>query len=207
MRGDDGGHGRQDHHWIQRPARSHEEQRRGGGLGSLQQHRALAEVVQHQRGKRQREPRHPDGLYAEVAHVRVEGLAAGHHQEDRAQDDEGVPAVSGEETDRVSGVKRREYRRVHDDPRHPQHRKGDKPDNHHGTEHGANRRRAPRLNQEHANQDGDRDGHDIRLEQVRGNRQAFDGTQDRDGGGDHAVAVEQRRAEQADADQRRAAAP
>ena len=54
------------------------------------------------------------------------------------------------------------------------------------------------LNREHANQDRDRDRHDVRLEQRRRHLQSLDSAQHRDRRRDHAVAIEQRGAEDAE---------
>ena len=75
--------------------------------GSREDERALAEVAEHQRGHREREPRHADGAGAEVPHVRVQRLAAGDGKDDRAQDEEAGHSVRREEVD---GVMRRERR-------------------------------------------------------------------------------------------------
>ena len=57
-------------------------------LAQLQQQRALAEVVEHQRRPHQREPGDAHRLAAEVPHVGVQRLAAGERQEHRADDRE-----------------------------------------------------------------------------------------------------------------------
>src|SRR2546429_2997672 len=51
-----------------------------------------------------------DGLSPEVTHVRVERLAAGDAEHDRAEDQEAVDALLGEEADRVARVERPEDR-------------------------------------------------------------------------------------------------
>ena len=56
--------------------------------------------------------------------------------------------------------------------------------------------RAVALDGEDAHEDHDRDRHDVGLEHRRGHVHALDGAQHRDGRRDHAVAVEQRRAEE-----------
>ena len=55
------------------------------------------------------------------------------------------------------------------------------------------------LDREHRDQDDDRDRHDVRIEQRRRDLQALDGAEDGDRRRDHAVAVQQRGAEDAHA--------
>ncbi len=86
-------------------------------------------------------------------------------------------------------------------PRHAESRNQDEPQHHHGTKHPAHSIRAVALKAEDGDEDDDRKGNHVRLEERRGDVQAFDGTQDRDGRRDHAVAVEQRRAENPEQDQ------
>ena len=96
-----------------------------------------------------------------MAHVGVERLGAGHREHDRAQREEGAPAVGEEEMDRVQRIDRLE-----DDPRRAgdvddaEHRDGEEIDEHDRAEQGADPRRAARLDREQADQDGDRDRHD-----------------------------------------------
>ena len=82
---------------MQRPGRRQQEERLFGRLRIGQQQRALAEVVEQQRRQHQREPGDADRPLAEVAHVGVQRLAAGDHQEHRAEHREAVPAVLAEE--------------------------------------------------------------------------------------------------------------
>ena len=49
-------------------------------MGVGQQQRPLAEIIQHQRRKREIEPRPADGLGAEMAHVGIQRFAARHRQ-------------------------------------------------------------------------------------------------------------------------------
>ena len=58
-----------------------------------QQQRALAEVVQQERGQHEREPGEANRPLAEVAHVGVQRLAAGDRQEHRAEHREAVQPV------------------------------------------------------------------------------------------------------------------
>ena len=77
------------------------------------------------------------------------------------------------------------------------------PDDHDRPEDRADAAGAATLHQKQPDQDDDGDRHDERLEDVRRDAKPFDRAQHRDRRRDHAVAVEQRRAEQADRDERR----
>ena len=79
----------------QRPRRGQHVERVLRRLGVAQHERSLAEVVEQQGRQHIEVPGQADGLGAEMAHVGVERLAARHHQEDRAQHEEAVPAVVG----------------------------------------------------------------------------------------------------------------
>ena len=56
---------------------------------SREQQRALPHIVQHQRRQHEAQPRDADRLAAEMPHVGIERLGAGHRQHDRAQRQEG----------------------------------------------------------------------------------------------------------------------
>ena len=78
----------------------------------LQHQRALPEVVQHQRRQHEEVPGIADGLGAEMAHVGVDRLAAGHRQHHRAEDEEAVAAVRHEETQRPDRIERGQHLRI-----------------------------------------------------------------------------------------------
>ena len=78
----------------------------------VMQQRALAEVVQQQRRQHQAEPGEADRTLAEVAHVRVQRLAAGDDEEDRAEHGEAVQSVLLEESHRVTRIERRQHDRA-----------------------------------------------------------------------------------------------
>ena len=97
LRGDDGGRGGQHHHQRQQRLRHQRVHGRCGAAAQSQQQRALAKVVEHQRRPDQREPGHAHRLLAEMTHVRIQRLAAGHRQEHAADDgqrDRGVAAAA-----------------------------------------------------------------------------------------------------------------
>jgi hypothetical protein len=65
----------------ERPGWGHQVERVSHGFRLVDQHGALTEVVDQQGGHHEREPRQPDRLLAEMAHVGIEGLGAGHSQD------------------------------------------------------------------------------------------------------------------------------
>jgi hypothetical protein len=80
-----------------------------------QQQGSLAQVVQHQGGQHQAEPRNPDWLLAEVAHVGVHRLAAGYHQEDRSQHGKTRKPVLSKKVEGMPRIEGGKYsRRPHD---------------------------------------------------------------------------------------------
>ncbi len=75
--------------------------------------RALAEVVQQERGQDRRVPGVADRVAAmEVSHVRVEGLAAGDAEDDRAHEEERDERVGFDEVEGVAGVDGVDHARV-----------------------------------------------------------------------------------------------
>ena len=106
LRRDHGGDGREHDHGQQRPRRHQQEERVGDGLGVGEDQRALAEVVEGERGEDEEEPGAPDRGPAEVAHVRVERLRAGDREHHRAEGEERHETVLGEELDAVDGGQR-----------------------------------------------------------------------------------------------------
>ena len=89
-------------------------------------------------------------------------------------------------------------------PRMPSTAERREPDQHDRPEDRADAGRPAALEEEQDDQDDDRDRDDVRLEERRRDFEPFDGAEHRDRRRDHAVAVEQRRAEDADGDQRAA---
>jgi hypothetical protein len=89
----------------------------------------------------------------------------------------------------------------------PQHGDRREPHHHDRSEHPADRRRAATLDQEQADQDDHRGRYHEGVEIRGGDRRALHGGEYRDGRGDDAIAIEQRRAEQADEHEHPAAPP
>ena len=170
--------------------------------------RALAEVVQHQRRHHQAEPGDADRPLAEVAHVGIERLAAGDAQHDRAQRDEGDAAVA-----RAGSSARSAGSAPPASPGsatmcgRPEHREHDEPQHHHRAEEAADARRcrgaargtAPSARPASA-------ARRSCVQRGRGDLQALDRRQHRDRRRDHAVAEEDRGAEDAQQQQARGAA-
>ena len=171
-----------------------------------EQQRALAEVVEQQRREHEREPGEPDRPAAEVAHVGVERLAAGDHEHDRAEDQEPVrPVARGRSAPRSHGLTAREHRRAARDPGEPERGDADEPEQHDGAEDRADAAVPRRWKKKSARRMTNAIGTTMWLERRRGDLEALDGAEHRDGGRDDAVAIEQRRAEEPE--RRPAAAP
>ena len=95
----------------QGPARRQEIIGIGDRLGVGDDQRALAEIIEHQRGQHQEQPRRLDRPAAEMAHVGIERLGAGHGEENAAEHDEADRAMGAKERD-----PRRWAQRAQDDP-------------------------------------------------------------------------------------------
>ena len=127
--------------------------------------------------------------------VGVERLAARHDEEDGPQHQEAMPPVTREEVEPGERAQAREHGRHGGDLGHPQNGEDREPHEHDRTEHGAEARRPPALDEEEADEDCDGKGQHERLEDGGGNLEALHRAQDRDGRRDHAIAVEERGAE------------
>ena len=187
---------------IEGPGRRQMIERIHGMGGVAEEQSALAEVVQQERGQHDREPGDPDGPTAEVAHVRVERLAAGDHQEHRAQDQEAVDPVLRKEADGMPRVDGRQDLGRARERGDPEQRDDGEPGDRDRPEHGTDRPGAAALQREQADEHGDRQRDDEAVERRRRDRQALDRAQHRDRRGDHAVAVEERGAEQPEQQER-----
>ena len=73
-----------------------------GGVGDQQ--RGLAEIIEDQGGQRHREPGEPDRHPAEMAHVGIHRLAAGHRQKGGAEDGEADVEILVDQE--IEGIKR-----------------------------------------------------------------------------------------------------
>ena len=205
--GDDRRGGGQDHHRDPRPPGHQQEEGvadRVGGIG--QDQGALPQVIEDAGGEDQEQPRPGDRAAAEVPHVGVQGLGAGHREHHGRQREERRAEVPEQERGRVRGGQRLEDRRVADDAADAQggdHREPDAP---------SPARTAARPRRCRAAAITNRPmriaaviGSTMSPTRRRRDLHALDRGQHRDRRGDHAVAEEQRRAEHPE--QRRAPAP
>jgi len=95
----DRGRGRRERdHRENSPRGHHREERVLERGGVSQEQRALAEVVEEQTRQDDAEPGDADGERTEVPHVRVHGLAAGHGEDDGAEDEETFQSIVEKET-------------------------------------------------------------------------------------------------------------
>ena len=194
------------HHRIERPSRHQAEERIGDGRASFcQQHRALAEIVEHQRRQHETPPGQPDRAAAEVSHVGVECLGAGEDQEDRPEDEEAAEAVALQVRQSMGRIERGEHPRVQHDAPHAEHRETTEPEHHESAEEAADTGGAALLDPEQSGQDTDGERHHPALERRCGDVETFHGREDRNRRRDHAVAIEQCRTEEAQHQQQFAA--
>ena len=201
LRSDDRGAGGEHDQRVERPGRRHPVERIRDLLRIDEQHRALAEVVEHQRRHREAEPCDPDRPLAEVAHVGVERLGAGDAQHDRAERHERDARVREQEHQRVVRRERFQDRGVVADVHQPEHCEHREPQHHHRPEELADALGAVALEQEQGGQHDQRDRHDPAVEARCRDLQSLDRGEDGDGGRDDAVAEEDRGAEDADEEQ------
>ena len=162
LRRDDRGGGGEADQREAAPSRRQQEERLLGGRRVAQQQRALAEVVQEQRGQHEREPGQPDRPLAEMAHVRVQRFAAGDDEEHGAEHGEAVPAVLAKERDGVSRIDRREHDRCRTSQLMPSAAIMRNQTDHDRAEQPADPVGAVLLNREDADQDDHGDRHDVR---------------------------------------------
>ena len=153
--------------------------------------RTLAEIVEHQPGRGNAEPRDADRPLAEVTHVRVERLRAGDRKQHRTQHDERRGAVSRHEMQRVRRIDRLQNRRRLGDVPDPDCADRNEPDGAHGTEEQADDTRAMPLDREQCDENTHRDLHDVRFESRGPDLQPLNRRKHRDRGRQHCVTIEQ----------------
>ena len=205
LAGDDGGHRGQRHQRVDSPVRHLGEERVVGQLRVAQDLRRLAGIVQQQPRQHDAGPGEAHRAAAEMAHVGIQRLAAGQRQKHAAEHDEAAPAVMDQESravERADGGEHAGEAGDGDGADRADHRE---PDQHDRAEQFAQPCGAERLGDEQADQDGDRQRQHVGFEGIGGDIQALDRAQHGDGGGDDAVAVDQRGAKQAGRDQQAAA--
>ena len=158
-----------------------------------QHHRALAKIVEGEAGENKPEPGHPDRRFSEMSHVGIQRLGAGHAQEHRAKHDEGGRPVRHKESEGMRGIQRCKDRRIIADMHQAERGEHQKPDRHQGPEHKAHLSGAARLRGKQHDQYTD--GHrlnPVRVELRDRKLQAFNGGENRNGGRQDGVAIEQR---------------
>ncbi len=144
-----------------------------GRIGDQQ--RGLAEIVQHQRGKRDCEPCEPDRHPAEMSHVGIHGFATGHREKRRAKNGEtDVEILMDQEIERIERAYRDQYARRFDDAVDAEQGEHQKPRQHHRPENPADEARALLLHQEKPDQDDDGQRHHGGRQRRRVDLQALD---------------------------------
>ena len=180
--------------------------RRKNGLLMLarvaEDERALAHVVEDAGGEDEEQPDARDRRPAEVAHVRVERLGAGDREHDRREREERDREVAEQEARRVGRRQRLQDLRVVGDAADAARADRDEPDRHHRPEQAPDRAGAEPLHEEERDDDRGGDRHDQVAERRRGDVHSLDRREHRDRRRDHAVAEEERGAEDAERRQR-----
>ena len=159
-------------------------------LGPDQQ-RALAKVVESQRGQDDEQPGPGDRLAAEVTHVGIERLSAGDGEHDGGQREERNLEVPHHECQCIGRRERLEDFRVAGDAVYSARADRDEPRDHDRAEEPSDGGGAVPLNVEQRDDDDHGDRHDPVLEVRVDDLDAFDGRQHGDRGGDHAVTEKQ----------------
>jgi hypothetical protein len=169
--------------------------------GIAEDQRALAEIVEQERREYEKEPRAADRPLAEMAHVRVERLDARDRQHDGAERDERDGRVARDEARGVHRVDRDQHAGPAQHLAPAEHREDDEPQRHHRPEHRTELAGAAALHGEQDHEDDDADGHDERMKRGHDDAEALHRAEHGNRRRDHAVAVEHRRPEDAEAEQ------
>ena len=182
-------------------------------LGVVHQKRPLAEVIQPQRWKHEREPAAADRSGTKVAHVGIQGLTTGHGEENAAEDDEARVATSHQKVPSMPGIERGEDFRSAQELRHTERAEAHEPQTGDRTKKAAHICRAKKLHRKEHNEDQHRDAHDeplhvliprFGLQSIHRSRteqaavfETFHGAQNGDRGCDDAITKQQRGTKQA----------
>jgi hypothetical protein len=186
---------------IERPGRRHLEEGIADLVGMGEQHRALAEVVEHERRHRHAEPGRADRPLAEVAQVGIERLGAGHAEHHRPEGDERNRRMAEQEQQRVVRRERLQDRDVVANVGQAEHCKDDEPHRHHRAEQPADALGTVTLEEKESGENDERDRHDPGVQSRGRDLQALDRGEHRDRRRDDAVAEEDRGPENADEEQ------
>ncbi|MDT4849564.1 hypothetical protein FQZ97_836880 [compost metagenome] len=139
-----------------------------------------------------------------MAHVGIQRFGAGQRQHHGAENRHADARVGDEKIYRPDRIGRPQHFRLLPDAIRPEPRKGQEPQHHHRSEQLADPLGTVLLDQEQADQHHQRHRHHPVLDAVEGDLQPLHRRQHGNRRGDHAVAVEQRRTDQAEDHQHRA---
>ena len=180
-------------------ARDEQVERVGRRLRIPNNKRGLPEVVQVQGRYRDDEPREPDWPATELPHVGIERFSTRHTQDHRSQSQECQHGFTAEETHCIHRVNRRNDLRGLDQASKAEYSNRDEPDEHHWTE-GCTHLPGPMpLHHKQRDKNHHGDWHNPRSQPRINELKPFNGRQHGNGRGNHAVAVEQRRTQDAQA--------
>ena len=200
LRRNDRGCGRQWNERDQQLGRSEKIERIGRGFRIGQQQCALPEVVEHQRGQGNREPRELNRRVTKVTKIGVQCFATRDDQEDGAQHEQPTTRILRQEPNGVRREHRTNDGRIAQYPIEAKHGNRGEPDQHDRPEHRAHPSRPPTLKHEQTHEDGERDPDDPVLQLGRRNLETLDRREHRNRGSQCAVGIEQRRAKNAEHD-------
>ena len=163
------------------------------GLPFAHQQRGLPQIVEHERGQHQRQPRDADRVAPEMAHVGIERLGARHRQNRRAHREEAPERIGREHRHRMMRAERKDHAGQRHDADQPEHGDRAEIEQHDRPEEGRHALGPAPLDQEQPDQDRHHHRHDPDLHARLVDREAFHRAHDRDRRGDHRIAIEQRR--------------
>ena len=136
-----------------------------------------------------------------MSHVGIERFGSRNDENDGAHREKRGHRIGGEELERVQRIERGDHGGPSRNFDHAERGQRHEPHAHHRAEHRADRRGAALLDREQHEHDHDGDRNDPCVQAWRDHLQPFDGAEHRDRRRDHAVAVEHRRAENAEANE------
>ena len=149
----------------------------------LKHERALPQIIENKRRKRDGEPPHPDGERAEVPEVRIYGFTARYDEHQRAKGyEDAICFRFPQKGDGVSGIEGHQDIGMGLDLPHAQHGQDNKPDDEDGAENRPHPRRPSVLHGEEQRENGNRDWDDGPAEHRRRDLKALHRRQHADGG-------------------------
>ncbi|MNM68314.1 hypothetical protein D3C81_798720 [compost metagenome] len=196
--GNDGRQGGKPDHRQQCPVRRQQIERVTHRLGVAEDQCALAEVVQHQAWQHQQNPGAGNRFAAKVAHVGIQRFGTGQGQHYGTQNRHTDTRVHHEELHRPGWIHSQQHFRALDDAVHTQCAQHAEPQDHDRPEQDTDTCGPVFLDQEQGHQHHHGDRHHPMPDAIKRQLQALHCRQHRNCRGDHAVAVEQRRAKQAE---------